>query len=107
MKITLSTYEVASRLMSDEYAGWTHEEALELAEYYEQLEEDTGEEITFNACSIRCYWNSYRNMQEVRDYYPSCPEDDDEALEWLEERAQVLQVPASSGVAASLLVTAF
>jgi hypothetical protein len=107
MKITLSTYEVSSQLMSDDYAGWTYEEARVLAEYYEQLEEDTGEEIIFNACSIRCDWNSYSSIQEVRNAYPSCPEEEDEALEWLEERAQVLEVPASSGVAASLLVTAF
>jgi len=108
MKITLSTYEVASQLMSDEYAGWSHEEALALAEYYEQLEEETGEEIIFNACVIRCEWNSFRNIKAVRNAYPSsCPQDDYEAWLWIEERAQVIDVPASSGVAASLLVTAF
>jgi hypothetical protein len=102
MKIELSTYEVADRLLNDEFAGWTHEEALALAEYYEQREEDTGEEITFNACSIRCDWNSYSNMQEVRNAYPNCPKDDDDALEWLYDHAQVIHVDSES-----LLVTQF
>jgi len=102
MKVELSTYEVADRLLNDEFAGWTHEEALALAEFYEQLEEDTGEEIIFNACSIRCDWNSFCNMQEVRDYYSNCPADDEAALEWLCDYAQVIQVDAES-----LLVTQF
>mgnify|MGYP000176868702 CR=1 FL=1 len=108
IKISLTTYEAADLLLNDEFAGWTHEEALALAEYYGQLEQDWGEQITFDACNIRCDWNSYSNMQEVRDAYPSCPKECyQSALEWLEERAQVIQVPASSGATASLLVTAF
>jgi|GEM_PF-6433666 len=102
MKTTLNTYEVANILLADEFANWTREEAFALAEYYEQLEEDWGEEIDLDVVAIRCEWNSYSNMQEVRDNYPSCPADDEDALEWLYDCAQVIVVDDEA-----LLVTEF
>ena len=102
MKTTISTHEAALLLLSDAPAGWTREEAFALAEYYEQLEEDTGEEIDLDVVAIRCEWTSYSNMQEVRDAYPSCPKDDGDALEWLYDFAQVIKIDSEA-----LLVTEF
>lgn len=92
MKTTLSTNEVVDQLLADDYANWTYYESLALAEYYERLEEDCNTEIELDVVAIRCEWNSYSNIQEVRDNYPSCPEDDDEALQWLYDYAQVIEI---------------
>jgi len=102
MKTTLNTYEVANILLADEFANWTRDEAFALAEYYEQLEEDWGEPIDLDVVAIRCEWNKYSNMQEVRAAYSNCPADDDDALEWLYDHAQVIHVDSES-----LLVTQF
>ena len=90
MKTTLNTYEVADILLADEFANWTHDESLALAEYYAELEEDCGIDIELDVVGIRCAWKSYRTMQEVRDAYPSCPEEYTHALEWLNDFAQVI-----------------
>jgi hypothetical protein len=102
MKTTISIHDAAFILLTDEYGSWTREEAFALAQYYEQLEEDLGEEIELDVVAIRCEWNSYSNMQEVRDNYPTCPEDDDDALEWLYDCAQVIVIDDEA-----LLVTEF
>tara|TARA_R110000796_G_C14437326_1_gene421885 strand:- start:413 stop:721 length:309 start_codon:yes stop_codon:yes gene_type:complete len=102
MKITLSIYEVADRLLNDEFSNWTHDESLALAEYYEQLEEDCGIEIELDVVAIRCEWVSFSTLQEVRDNYTDCPEGELDALEWLYDRAQVIILEDGS-----LLVTEF
>ena len=102
MKTTLSTYEVVDQLLADHYALWTRAEAFALAGHYEQLEEDLDEEIELDVVAIRCEWNSYSNMQEVRDDYPTCPEDDEDALEWLHDCAQVITIDDEA-----LLITEF
>ena len=64
MKTTLSTTEAAHRLIDDENANWTRAGAFALCEYLEELEEDTGEEFEFCACSIRCDFSEYSDLEE-------------------------------------------
>ena len=45
-------------LMADTYANWTYDEASALFDWYEELEEDTGEPIAFDYIAIRCEWSS-------------------------------------------------
>tara|TARA_R110000772_G_scaffold89088_2_gene184829 strand:+ start:498 stop:812 length:315 start_codon:yes stop_codon:yes gene_type:complete len=92
MKTTLTTYEVADKLLADDDANWTRAQAFALADYYEQLEEDMGEEIELDVVGIRCEWSGYNNMQQVRDAYPSCPADAKGSGIWLYDRTQVIIV---------------
>lgn len=98
MKDTLSTYDVARRLMEDESAGWSYDGALALAEYLESFEEDTGEEIEFDRVAIRCDYDEYSTAKEAAEacgYEPD--EDDDEedqeraALKWLNNHTTVIE----------------
>lgn len=65
MKTTLTTRQAIDTLLQDQYAGWTYEEAEALILYYEEFEEDTGEEIELDAVAVRCDWSSETEEYEV------------------------------------------
>lgn len=69
MKKTLTTYDIAHALIDDENAGWSRAGAFALAEYLEALEEETGEEIEFDAVAIRCDWSEYASLEDYREGY--------------------------------------
>ncbi len=62
MKTTLSTYEVANALKSDDNSNWSYAGALALAEWLEDLEQDTGEEIELDVVAIRCDFSEYESL---------------------------------------------
>ena len=70
MKTTLSTSDIAHALKSDENAAWSWNGARALAEYLEQLEEDTGEEMELDVCTIRCDFSEYASLEAwASDYF--------------------------------------
>lgn len=69
MKQTLTTYQIAGLLMADENARWTRPAAYALAEYYQELENDCGEEIEFDHVAIRCDWNEYSTAADIAKTY--------------------------------------
>lgn len=70
MKQTMTTYQVADALVRDEFANWSIAGASALAKHFEQLEEDTGEEIEFDAVGIRCNWSEYESLIDwAEEYY--------------------------------------
>jgi hypothetical protein len=70
MKTTLNTSDIARALKSDADAAWTWDGARALAEYLEQLEEDTGEEMELHVCAIRCDFSEYESLEEwAADYF--------------------------------------
>jgi hypothetical protein len=104
MKITLSTYEVAGRLMDDRSSDngqsrWSRAAAYALAEYYQDLEESLGEELEFDPVAIRCEWTEYSTLQEIaQNYNPSLIEGGDDAImEYLQDHTQVITLPDSQG----------
>ena len=68
MKLTLSTYESAERLFSDENANWSRAGAFALVEHLEELEEDIGEEIDFCPCGLRCDFSQYSSLEQWASY---------------------------------------
>jgi len=70
MKTTLSTSDIARALKSDENAAWSWNGARALAEYLEQLEEETGEEMEMDVCAIRCDFSEYDSLEAwAADYF--------------------------------------
>ena len=70
MKQTLTTTQAASLLADDEYSSFSYHGALALAEYLEQLEQDTGEEMEFCHVGIRCDYSEYSSLVDwARDYF--------------------------------------
>ena len=107
--MTLNTYQIADELKRDTCARWSYNGSLALAEYLEELEESTGEEIELDVCAIRCDFSEYESALAAALEYDWSPEasilDDDDnlrpddevkeeneklALKWLENRTQVI-----------------
>jgi hypothetical protein len=69
MKTTLTTSQAAQILVDDENANWTRAGAYALAEYLENLEEDTGEQIEFCRVSLRCDFSEYDSLLAFAEDY--------------------------------------
>jgi len=108
MKKTLSTNDIANALRDDKNADWSWNGALALAEYLEECEEDTGEEIELDVVAIRCDFSEYETALEVardhgNDWTPEmfnddgneneqfCDELEKHCLEWIKDRATVIE----------------
>ena len=64
MKQTMTTHQIADALKSDEYAGWSWAGSMALAEYLEQYEEETEQEMEFDRVAIRCDFSEYESLEE-------------------------------------------
>jgi len=62
MHATLSTSEIAGALIKDECANWSQNGSLALAEYLEEYEESTGEELELDLIALRCDFSEYISL---------------------------------------------
>jgi hypothetical protein len=70
MKMNLSTYAVADLLLADNNANWSRAGALALADYLEEIESETGEEMEFDRVAIRCDYSEYKDLGSwAEDYF--------------------------------------
>lgn len=74
MKMTLSTYDIADALYADKDGGWSRAGAWALAEYLEEYEDSTGEEIELDVVAFRCDFWELSSLQECIQEYTT--EDD-------------------------------
>ena len=98
MKMTLNTYQIADALKNDTNARWSYNGSLALAEYLEEYEESTGEEMELDVCAIRCDFSEYSSLLDwAGDYFGNDSwreemdieeEDDDEVDEKIREYIQ-------------------
>jgi hypothetical protein len=110
MKTTLTTSAAANILAEDEYSSFSRLGAFALVEYLEQLEEDCGEEMEFDSVAIRCDFAEYGSALEcavdhgwsheadildsddnLRPDDEVAEENEERALRWLQDRAQVIE----------------
>jgi hypothetical protein len=98
MKITLSTNYAVNLLLSDKSASWSHEGAEIVVQHLEEIEQDCGEEIDFDAVAIRCDFHEYSTLEEIVDDYPDLEgKEEEEIIEWLQDEG-VLIGQTSEGV---------
>ena len=97
MKITLNTYDIAGYLMQDENAKWSRSGAYALADYLQEMENDTGEEQELDVVAIRCDFSEFPTAVEAASEYGWSPEPDEydnanesAALSWLQDRTSVI-----------------
>lgn len=72
MFMTITRHEfIDAFLRSDTYKNNFSYDALStLFEYYEELEEDTGEQVELDIVAIACDWVEYDNIEDVvKDHY--------------------------------------
>lgn len=64
MKKKLNTYEIVNALLADTNAAWSYYGAFAIAEYLEEYEESTGEELELDVVAIRCDFAEYTSLQD-------------------------------------------
>jgi len=96
MKTTLSTTQVADMLMEYEAFGTdvgAYKLCYTMAEWLEQYEEDTGEELELYPVAIRCEYRAI-TLDEAGSEYQIPAHligDDDYVLAWLEDHTTVIE----------------
>ena len=80
---TVSEYTFVDSLTPN---AFTYEGARALFQWYEQLEDETGEQIEFDPVAIRCDWSEFASFEEFCAEYGN----DYETLEELQERTQLI-----------------
>jgi hypothetical protein len=103
MKTTLSTSQAVDLLKADNNARWSRSGARALVEHLEQLEEDTGEEIEFDAVAIRCDYSEHESalqaaLEQGFEPNPNLGEEaqseedkEADALSWLQDQTEVIE----------------
>jgi len=91
LKQTLSTNEAAQILLCDDYAHWTTEAAHVLAEYYEDLSEDIGEDIEFDRVAIRCEFSEYGEQDLINNFHDLVSSNVEERDELMGEIVEALR----------------
>ena len=101
MKQTMSWDDVRRGIWEvyDHQFSW--EAAARLADYYDDLEQDIGEEIEFDAVAIACDWDEYGDAEELVEAYGYVLNDDwaeeedsekvDAVIEYLRENTDVIE----------------
>jgi hypothetical protein len=97
MKDTVTEYQFIDTMAQSQY-GFSREGARALFEYFEQYEQDTGEDMDFDPVAIRCDFDEYENLQEIKENYQ-----DIETLEDLQNHTTVIEIPNSD----RLIIQAF
>jgi hypothetical protein len=95
MKDTITAYQFSDEMIEQ---GFSYEGATALFEYFEQYEQDTGEEMEFDPVAIRCDFDEYESLEEIKENYQ-----DIETLEDLQNHTTVIEIPNSD----RLIIQAF
>lgn len=101
MKQTLSHSEATHMIHGVYDNQFSYGAADALAEYYEDLEDETGEEIEIDPVAIACDWSEYAYKKDLLDVYGYLlnddweDEDDDQkaeaVLEYLRDNTYVIE----------------
>ena len=89
MKDTVTEYQFVDTMAQKQH-GFSYEGAKALFEYFENLEQDTGEELEFDPVAIRCDFDEYESLEDIKKSYQ-----DIESLEDLQNHTTVIEIPNS------------
>jgi hypothetical protein len=93
MKKTINQSDfVSSFVCSERKNQFSYVALCSLFDYYEQLEQDIGEEIEFDVIAICCDWTEYDTALEAAKLYDFDKEDEDKARSYLENKTTVLSL---------------
>ena len=88
MKTILSTSEIADAL--HKCSQMSYKAAFAMADYLEEYEESTGEEMELDPVAIRCEFTEYENAIDAAAQYTSEFTTEAAALEYLEDHTSVI-----------------
>ena len=97
MKDTINVYQFVNEMAQAQH-GFSREGATALFEYFEQYEQDCHMEMEFDPVGIRCDFDEYESLEDVKQNYQ-----DIETLEDLQNHTTVIEIPNSD----RLIIQAF
>lgn len=85
---------------------FTHDAREALFEHLKEMEKETGTETELDVVELCCEFAEYASAKDAADEYGFEPTDHDadgetlneEALEWLRDRTQVIEITGETGV---------
>ena len=89
MKDTVTEYQFVDTMAQKQH-GFSYEGAKALFEYFEQYEQDAGEEMEFDPIAIRCDFDEYESLEDIKKSYQNI-----ETLEDLQNNTTVIEIPNS------------
>jgi hypothetical protein len=95
MKDTITAHQFSDAMIEQ---GFSYEGTKALFEYFEQYEQDCDIEMEFDPIGIRCDFDEYKNLKEIKENYQ-----DIKTLEDLKDRTIVIEIPNSD----RLIIQAF
>ena len=95
MKDTITAYQFSDAMIEQ---GFSYEGTKALFAYFEQYEQDCDMQIEFDPIGIRCDFDEYENLKEIKENYQ-----DIETLEDLQNHTTVIEIPNSD----RLIIQAF
>ena len=67
---TLSTWEMADLLLSDEFANWSRAGSLAMADWLEEMSEESETPQEFDRIPVRCDFSEYPSLRDwLTDFY--------------------------------------
>ena len=87
MKDTVTEYQFIDTMAQKQH-GFSYEGAKALFEYFEQYEQDCDMEMEFDPVGIRCDFDEYESLEDVKKSYQ-----DIETLEDLQNHTTVIEIP--------------
>ena len=66
---TMTIEGMINDLICDEYANWTPQGARALAEYWEELSDDIGEDLQWDRVAMRCSYSEYQSWDSICGSY--------------------------------------
>ena len=95
MKDTITAHQFSDTMIEQ---GFSYEGTKALFEYFEQYEQDCDMEMEFDPVGIRCDFDEYESLEDVKQNYQ-----DIKTLEDLKDRTTVIEIPNSD----RLIIQAF
>ena len=69
MKMTIGIFDVADMLINASEKSWTRSGALAMAEWLQDMEEDSGMEIEIDPIGIQCGYAEYKSVIDAASEY--------------------------------------
>jgi len=85
---TVTEYDFVNDFTAIRPNNFTREALYALFDWFEQLEDDTGEQIEFDPIAICCDFSEYNSLEEVKEAYDSI-----ETIDDLHDQTIVIEVP--------------
>ena len=88
----LSEHQIADRLLDDDNADWTYEQASAMAAYLINYAEDIGQPLQFDRVAVRCDFSCYNSaLEALSEYQETAGLDEGAAFYKLLDHTTVIQ----------------